>query len=78
MRDEYKRTRDVALQELWTVSDLSDMSVRGGDLYNMARGEPYRLKDGIIRKFKEDLRQFKPIYRLLQQSEPELEPEPPQ
>lgn len=62
-RDEYERTRDVAIQEMWTIADLQDMSILGSNLYRMATAEPHKLKDGIIRHFKDDLRRFKPVYR---------------
>ena len=60
-QDEYVHTMEVALDEHWTVSDLRAMSDPQGPVYRLAR--ELKLKDGIIRHFREDLRLFKAAYR---------------
>jgi hypothetical protein len=54
--------RDVAIRERWRVDDLRRMSETGGELYNLVV-DRYKLKDGIVRYMREDLRDFKRIYR---------------
>ena len=63
-KDEYIRTSDIIIEEMWTIKDLKDMSTSSNEVYRIATSEPFRLKDGVIRHFKEDLRRFKPVYRL--------------
>ena len=68
-KDEYIRTSDIIIKEMWTIKDLKDMSTSSSDVYHMATSEPFRLKDGVIRHLKDDLRRFEIIYRLDTQPE---------
>jgi hypothetical protein len=63
-RAEYMRTSEVIIGEMWTIGDLKDMSSSGSELYCIATSEPHRLKDGVIRHFKDDIQRFKPVFRL--------------
>lgn len=62
-RAEYERAREVAIEQMWTIEDLKSMSTSSSELYKVATSEPFKLKDGVVRHFREDLRVFKPVFR---------------
>jgi hypothetical protein len=62
-RAEYQRAQEIVVEQMWTIGDLRDMSTIGTELYRVAISEPYRLKDGVVRHFREDLRRFKAAVR---------------
>ena len=49
---EYKRAREVAVEQMWTIGDLKAMSTSISAMYHIATGEPFRLKDGVVRHFR--------------------------
>jgi hypothetical protein len=57
----WTKALEVVQSEAWTIEDLKDMSVRGGELWKFAtlKGIP----DGIAVSFQSYLRQFKDVYR---------------
>lgn len=61
---EYQRVKEVAIEQYWTIGDLKDMSLSSSKLYRIATSEPFRLKDGIVRHFRDEIRRFKPVFRV--------------
>ena len=62
-QEDYIQAQQVALEQRWSVKDLKGMAVPRSDLYLVATSALYRLKDGIVRHFHDDLRRFKTVYR---------------
>ncbi|KAF2788126.1 hypothetical protein K505DRAFT_116095 [Melanomma pulvis-pyrius CBS 109.77] len=62
-RDDYLRAQEVVVEQKWTIKDFREMANVGGELYKIAVGEPYRLKDGVVRHLRDDLRRYKEFYR---------------
>jgi 3-dehydroquinate dehydratase len=58
----YEHAGEVAVEEMWTVRDLREMSDVKSDLYKVAVMH-FKLKDGVVRHLCEDLRRFKVEYR---------------
>jgi hypothetical protein len=61
-KDDYEIAGEVAVSQKWTVQDLRAMSSPGNELYAVAVGA-FKLKDGVVRHLREDLRKFKVVYR---------------
>ncbi|KAF2276932.1 uncharacterized protein EI97DRAFT_500600 [Westerdykella ornata] len=61
-RGPYEAAQRVVIEEMWTIKDLKDMAKLKSDLHDLAVNR-YKLKDGVVRHFKEELRHFKSVYR---------------
>ncbi|KAF2727315.1 hypothetical protein EJ04DRAFT_529534 [Polyplosphaeria fusca] len=55
----YAKVQDVVVGEGWTVDDIKAMADRQSPIYAQAIGEPYNLKEGIIRHLRQEFSLFK-------------------
>jgi hypothetical protein len=58
----YYHAEEVAKEQLWTMDDLYGMSDMKSDLYRLAV-DTYKIRDGLVRHLRKDLRMFKAVYR---------------
>ncbi|KAF2679833.1 hypothetical protein K458DRAFT_490264 [Lentithecium fluviatile CBS 122367] len=61
-QDDYAKTMEVAVEQRWTIEDLRDMSDIKHELYTIAV-RTFRLKDGIVRHSRRDIRKYKEAIR---------------
>ncbi|KAL8866152.1 MAG: hypothetical protein Q9174_006466, partial [Haloplaca sp. 1 TL-2023] len=61
-QDDHLTASEVAIEQRWTIGDLQKMDKPSSDLYTIAVST-FKLKDGIVRRFRDDIRRFKKYHR---------------
>lgn len=59
--DNLVHAKEIAAENLWTLEDLKLMSDMKHPLYKVAVDSG--IKDGLVRRFREKLQKYKPVYR---------------
>jgi hypothetical protein len=61
-QEDYITAAEVAIEQKWTIGDLQKMDKPGSELYTVAVSS-FKLKDGIVRHLRDDIRRFKKAAR---------------